>query len=424
MHRRAHVCWLRMLYRLRARSQRWRHYPRALIAEDQWRAQRYGIDPGLVDFGRSVVVHYPELLEEMIELSAEDAEALDCTAEIERARRIIERGTSAHWQVRAGSTHGRFATPECTIDEDHMTADTPQRAIFDESARYHRFLEYRIDGEPRAGRAAAAVASALTAARNSVDRPARVVVAFGRRLWSALAPDAVPSDLRDFETIDGVDGHVAPATQCDLWIWLQGDGEDENVARTLALHPALRDDFVLVLEQPGFTYFQSRDLIDFEDGTANPKDDDARTEAAVVPDGPGAGGSIVLVQRWVHDLDKFAALDVAAQEAVIGRTKAGSIELEGDDMPPDSHVSRTDVKKDGVALKVYRRSAPYATLARHGLYFLAFARARERHQIQLERMFGVAGDGLHDRLIEFSRADTGSYLLAPGERALAEAIGS
>ena len=305
-----------------------------------------------------------------------------------------------------------------------MIADTPQHAIFDESARYHRFLEYRVEGELDRGRAARAVASALNAARSSVDRPARIVVAFGHRLWSALAPTSVPSDLRDFATIRGVDGHIAPATQCDLWVWLQGDGEDENVARTLALHAALRDAFELALEQAGFTYFESRDLIDFEDGTANPKDDDARTEAAVVPDGPGAGGSIVLVQRWVHDLDKFAALDVAAQEAVIGRTKADSIELEGDDMPPDSHVSRTDVKKDGVAMKVYRRSAPYATLARHGLYFLAFARAQERHQIQLDRMFGVSGDGLHDRLIEFSRADTGSYVFVPGERALAEAIGA
>ena len=305
-----------------------------------------------------------------------------------------------------------------------MTADTPQRAIFDESARYHRFLEYRVAGEIRSERAAAAVSSALEAAHSSVDRPARIVVAFGRRLWAALVPDSVPPDLRDFETIRGVDDHVAPATQCDLWVWLQGDGEDENVARTLALHRKLRGDFALSLEQPGFTYFESRDLIDFEDGTANPKDDAGRTGAAVVPDGPGAGGSILLVQRWVHDLEKFAALDVAAQEAVIGRTKADSIELEGDDMPPDSHVSRTDVKKDGVALKVYRRSAPYATLARHGLYFLAFARARKRHQIQLERMYGVSGDGLHDRLIEFSRADTGSYLFAPGERALAAAIGS
>ena len=302
-----------------------------------------------------------------------------------------------------------------------MIADTPQRAIFDESARYHRFLEYRVASER--GCAAHTIGSALRAARSSVDRPARIVVAFGRRLWSVLDPDSVPSDLRDFETIHGVDGHVAPAAQCDLWIWLQGEGEDENVARALALHAALRNEFTLQVEQPGFTYFESRDLIDFEDGTANPKDDAARTEAAVVPSGPGAGGCIVLVQRWAHDLDKFSALAVAAQEAVIGRTKADSIELEGDDMPPDSHVSRTDVEKDGVAMKVYRRSAPYATLAKHGLYFLAFARARERHQIQLERMFGVSGDGLHDRLIEYSRADTGSYLFAPGERALVETVG-
>ena len=315
--------------------------------------------------------------------------------------------------------------PDCERAEViAMIADTPQRAIFDESARYHRFLEYRVASEPEPDRAARAVGSALHAARSSVDRPARIVVAFGRRLWSVLAPGSVPCDLRDFETIHGVDDHVAPATQCDLWIWLQGEGEDENVARTLALHSALRNDFTLRLEQPGFTYFESRDLIDFEDGTANPKDDAARTEAAVVPGGPGAGGSIVLTQRWVHDLDKFAALDVAAQEAVIGRTKLDSIELEGAALAPDSHVARTDVEKDGIALKVYRRSAPYATLARHGLYFLAFARARERHQIQLERMYGVAGDGLHDRLIEFSRADTGSYLFAPGERTLADAIGS
>ena len=95
-----YVSWLRMLYRLRVRNQRWRRYPRMMIAENRWRAQRYGIDRGLVDFGRGTVVDYPELLEEMIDLCGEDAEALDCTAEVQHARRIITRGTSAHWQVR------------------------------------------------------------------------------------------------------------------------------------------------------------------------------------------------------------------------------------------------------------------------------------------------------------------------------------
>ena len=95
-----YVCWLRMLYRLRVNNQRWRSYPRMLVAENRWRAQRYGVDKGLVDFGRGAVVDYPELLDEMIELCAEDAEALQCGAEIEHARRIVARGTSAHLQVR------------------------------------------------------------------------------------------------------------------------------------------------------------------------------------------------------------------------------------------------------------------------------------------------------------------------------------
>ena len=96
-----YVSWLRMLYRLRTGNQRWRHYPRMFIAENRWRAQRYGTDRGLVDFGRGAVVGYPELLDEMIELCAEDAEALGCTPEVGHARRIVERGTSAHWQLRA-----------------------------------------------------------------------------------------------------------------------------------------------------------------------------------------------------------------------------------------------------------------------------------------------------------------------------------
>ena len=95
-----YVSWLRMLYRLRTGNQRWRHYPRMFVAENRWRAQRYGIDQGLVDFGRGAVVGYPDLLDEMIELCAEDAQALGCTSEVGHARRIVERGTSAHWQLR------------------------------------------------------------------------------------------------------------------------------------------------------------------------------------------------------------------------------------------------------------------------------------------------------------------------------------
>lgn len=94
-------CILRMLYRLRRSNQRWRVYDPMLIEENRWRAKRYGIDEGLVDFGRGEVVPCADLLEELIELTAEDASELDCQAEILHCRSIVESGTSAHRQLAA-----------------------------------------------------------------------------------------------------------------------------------------------------------------------------------------------------------------------------------------------------------------------------------------------------------------------------------
>ena len=92
-------CWLRLLWRLKRSNQRWRRYPRLLIEENRWRAHRFGIDEGLIDFGRGEMVPYPDLVDEIIDLVREDAEHFGCVAEVEHARTIIERGTSAHWQV-------------------------------------------------------------------------------------------------------------------------------------------------------------------------------------------------------------------------------------------------------------------------------------------------------------------------------------
>ncbi|MCP3867532.1 MAG: carboxylate-amine ligase [Gammaproteobacteria bacterium] len=107
-----YLCWLRMLYRLKIKNQRWRTYSRFLVDENRWRAQRYGIDRGLVDFGRGEIVPYGDLLEEILELIREDAEYFECTDQVEHAREIVSRGTSAHWQVNTfkkalaeGATH-------------------------------------------------------------------------------------------------------------------------------------------------------------------------------------------------------------------------------------------------------------------------------------------------------------------------------
>ncbi len=95
-----YVCLCRMLYRLRRKNQRWRDYSRFLINENRWRAQRYGVAQGFIDFGQGEVVDYATLLEELLELVREDAEFFDCESEIEHCRTILKRGTSADSQRR------------------------------------------------------------------------------------------------------------------------------------------------------------------------------------------------------------------------------------------------------------------------------------------------------------------------------------
>lgn len=292
---------------------------------------------------------------------------------------------------------------------------TSQPTIF-EIAPHHYALEYRLRGhcDPDTVREALA----------SIPERDRMLVSFGDALWRALAPDRVPEGLRPFETLEGPEGSGlrAPATQGDLQFWIQGDDLSQVLDRALGVGDALSALGERLVDLRGFVYHDSRDLTGFVDGTANPKGDDA-LRAALVPEGPGAGGSFVLTQRWVHDLRRFAALPVADQERVIGRTKPDSVELEGDAMPADSHVSRTDLKRDGEAIKIFRRSFPYGTVGEHGLYFLAFACCLERFQILLDSMFGRSDDGLHDHLLQFTHAVSGAYWFAPSVEDLDAAIG-
>jgi putative iron-dependent peroxidase len=126
----------------------------------------------------------------------------------------------------------------------------------------------------------------------------------------------------------------------------------------------------------------------------------------------------VLGQKWVHDLEAFAELSLHDQQQVIGRTKPDSIELEGDDQPPNSHVSRSDLKVDGVAQKMYHRSVPFGSATEAGLYFLGFCCDIARFDNVLNSIYGLTGDGEHDRLTDFSQAHTGCYWFAPSASAL------
>ena len=289
---------------------------------------------------------------------------------------------------------------------------TPQPGIFAEGTRFHHFLEYSVAD----GFEAATIAAAL-----SGRGAANAVVAFGPALWRKLAAGAVPDELGEFTAIDGVDGLGVPSTQSDLLLWFHAAEHDDVLDAALGADRALGETATMVLDVPGFVYRDSRDLTGFVDGSANPKAE-ARMAAALIPDGAtGAGGAYVMSQKWVHNLAQFEALSVPDQERVIGRTKADSIELEGDAMPPDSHVSRTDVKLDGTALKIYRRSAPFGGAGEKGLYFIAFSCDPARFDIMLQRMYGTWQDDLHDQLIHYSTPVSGSYWFAPSLEELAAA---
>ena len=283
-----------------------------------------------------------------------------------------------------------------------------QKGIFQEGAPHHIVLELEL--------AAAADARARLPGRRLIEAPVpdgSQVVAFGPGALGS-AP-GTPASLGPFQGYAGE--HTAPATQADAFIWLHGHRRDELFARAIEWRDTLAPHAAIVREEQGFMFRDSRDLTGFVDGTANPKGD-ARRQSALIDEGPHRGGSFVLAQRWVHDLVGFGRLDIDDQERVIGRTKADSIELTGDAMPPDSHVSRTDLP----GASIYRRSMPVGGVGDAGLFFLAFSADQGRFVRLLDSMFGRSEDGRHDRLLGYSRPVSGSFYYAPPAAALAEAF--
>jgi len=282
-----------------------------------------------------------------------------------------------------------------------------QPAIFDRNSRQHLFLELIL----RPGIDAALLRQALAEVAGAHHGSVKRVFAFGPALCERLGVDV---SFPDF-SLDG----VVPATQADLFIWLQGEHRSDLFDVAMQCREKLDIFFSLQLEQDGFVYHDMRDLTGFVDGIGNPEGDKALT-AALVPEGqPGAGGSFVFAQLWRHDLAAFNQLSVAEQENVIGRTKADAIEFDEARMPDDAHVGRTDTEHDGVPQKIWRRSVPWGNSSQHGLYFLAFSCEVERFDFLLRRMYGLTEDGIRDQLTRFSAPQTGSYWYAPTRQALA-----
>lgn len=261
---------------------------------------------------------------------------------------------------------------------------------------------------------------ALNEARQPVANT-YIAIAFGATAWLRLSPSFTPKELKPFTSLAGKNGHSMPATQGDVWFWVHGENRGDVMQAVLQISQAIHNVLVVKQDKSGFKNRESRDLTGFVDGTANPKED-KRADAAQIPFGEeGEGGSYVFTQRWRHNLRAFNQLEISEQENVFGRTKADNIEMEGDSMPKTSHVSRTDVKVDGVGQKIYRRSTPYGGAMEHGLYFLAFACSPTRIDIQLERMLGNT-DEYSDQMMDFTEAVTGAYWFMPAQKDLNELL--
>jgi putative iron-dependent peroxidase len=290
---------------------------------------------------------------------------------------------------------------------------TPQPGIFAQGTRSHYHLEFDL----RPGVSDASICAAVGHLREpSVTvGGSNIVVGFGPGVWHRLKRDDAPDNLLPFIDVEG-DGGRAPATQHDIWVWSHGTGEDVQLDVARGVAAAFAPVATLAQEQPGYVYRDSRDLTGFIDGTENPPVEAAH-DVAVVPDGDtGAGGAHVIAMRWVHNLDAFHAQSLEEQQGTFGRTKPDSVELK--DKPPTAHISRVVIEEDGEELEIYRRSVPYGRVGELGLYFIAFSTDPSRFHKMLARMFGATGDGLHDRLVDFTTPVSGAFYFAPSLDAL------
>ncbi len=245
-----------------------------------------------------------------------------------------------------------------------------------------------------------------------------LVVGFRPSLWARVAPEDAPDGVVDFaRDVQGVDGYTMPATQHDLWVWVAGHAYHNVFDVTREAMQILAPVAQIATEVAGWTYKESRDLTGFIDGTQNPSLAEA-PEVVLIPEGsPGAGGSVVLVQQWTHDIAEFEALSIEAQENVIGRTKATSIELDEEVRGAQSHVSRTTIEENGVERHIFRRNTPFGTATEHGTMFIGFSCEQHRLARMLDRMAG-AEDGVRDALTRYTTVVSGAYYVVPSVEAL------
>jgi len=290
----------------------------------------------------------------------------------------------------------------------------PQSGIFALGTASHAYLEF----DANAGASARDIVIAFSSLREprTTMGGVNLVAGFRPEIWREVMPSDAPADLAGFDDeIVGSEGFVMPATQHDAVLWLSGSAYDVLFDTGRAVIAAVAGVASVAAETSSWPYRHDLDLTGFIDGTENPTLLEA-PGVVLIPEGrPGAGGTVLLLQKWAHDSAAWESAPVETQERVIGRTKPDSIELE--DRPEDSHVASTDQDRFG---HIFRRNTPYGTITDHGTMFVGFSSSREPLAAMLESMAGATG-GARDALTRYTEPLTGAYYFVPSADALVRA---
>lgn len=243
-----------------------------------------------------------------------------------------------------------------------------------------------------------------------------VVAGVGSQIWDRLFSGPRPAGLHPFRELSG-SRHRAVSTPGDLLFHIRASQMDlcfEYAAQVMA---RLADAVGVCDEVHGFRYFEERDLIGFVDGTENPVGPAAAAAVLIGDDDPDfAGGSYVIVQKYLHDMPAWNTLPVDEQEKAIGRSKLSDIEMPDEIKPVDSHVAlNTIYDPDGTQRQILRANMPFGTAGsgEFGTYFIGYAATPSVTELMLENMFIGRPPGTTDRILDFSTAVTGNLFFVP-----------
>jgi porphyrinogen peroxidase len=243
-----------------------------------------------------------------------------------------------------------------------------------------------------------------------------MVAGVGSRAWDRLFAGPRPAELHPFQVLVG-DPHTAVATPGDLLFHIRSATMGLCWELASLVVGRLAGAATVVDEIHGFRYFDARDLLGFVDGTENPTGSAADEAVTIGAEDPAfAGGTYVIVQKYLHDMAAWEAITVEEQERVIGRAKLSNVEMDDEVKPTNSHVAlNTIIEADGTQRQILRENMPFGSLSdgAFGTYFIGYAASPSVTELMLQRMFLGDPPGNYDRILDFSTAVTGSLFFVP-----------